>query len=140
MRLTAAGCAAQSGDVSWAFSLEAFIVARTARMTRRWPPAGTLPCCMPACNRSHVRDCAPGRVARRAEPLPASMSRNGPTRRVEDRLGERKLQHDLAVIVGNLDGGAEQRAFGAVGLQQFADHRARHFPGAIRVAKHFAIG
>src|SRR5437763_240096 len=60
-----------------------------------------------------------------------SVLRNRGAGGVKDRFSERKLQHDLAVVVGHLDDSTQQRAIGAVGLEQFPDHRACHFPGAI---------
>jgi hypothetical protein len=69
-----------------------------------------------------------------------SVLRNRAAGSIEDRFGERKLQHDLAVVVGHLDDRALLRAIGAVGLEQFPDHGARHFPGAIEIDKHFAVG
>jgi hypothetical protein len=69
-----------------------------------------------------------------------SVLRNRGAGGIEDRFGERKLQHDLAVVVGHLDDRAQQRAIGAIGLEQLPDHGARHFPGAIGIDKHFAVG
>src|SRR5437899_2845192 len=59
---------------------------------------------------------------------------------VEQRLGERKLQHDLAVVVGHLDGGVQQPLVGAFAAQQFQNHGARHLPSAIGIAQLFAFG
>src|SRR5262249_6446349 len=59
---------------------------------------------------------------------------------VEQRFGKGKLQHDLAVVVGHLNGGVEQPLVGALAAQQFQDHGARHLPGAVRVAQLFAFG
>src|SRR6185312_13918686 len=70
----------------------------------------------------------------------ASVLRHRAAGRIEDRLGERKLQHDLAVVVCHLDDRAQQRAVGAIGLEQLADHGARHFPGAVGIDEHFAVG
>src|SRR6185437_9081001 len=64
----------------------------------------------------------------------------GVVRDVEDRFRERKLQHDLAFVVGHLDGRVQQGPLGAFGLQQFPDHGPRDFPGAIGVAQIFTFG
>src|SRR5260221_7549763 len=69
-----------------------------------------------------------------------SMLRDGAVGYVEDRLRKRKLQHHLACIIGDLDDRIQQRAVGAFGFQQFPDHGARHFPGAVGIPEHFALG
>src|SRR4029079_2585964 len=69
-----------------------------------------------------------------------SVSGDGTAGGVENRFRERKLQHDLAVVVGDLDGRAEKRAVGAIGLEQLPDHGTRHFPGAVGIPEHFAVG
>src|ERR1700761_7036574 len=60
--------------------------------------------------------------------------------RVDQGFRERKLQDDLAIIVGDLDDGIEQHAIGALGLDQLEDHGACDFPGAVRVAQLLALG
>src|SRR5215475_1018750 len=58
---------------------------------------------------------------------------------IEQRFGERKLQHDLAVVIGHLDRRIQQPLVGAFAAQQFQDHGARHLPGAIGIAQLFAF-
>src|ERR1700682_4033054 len=59
---------------------------------------------------------------------------------IENRLGKRKLQHDLAFIVRDFEDRTQQTPLGAFGLQQFPDHGPRNFPCAIGIAQLFAFG
>src|SRR5690242_18843172 len=61
-------------------------------------------------------------------------------RQIEQRFRERKLQHDLAVVVGDLDDSVHQGAVGTLALDELEDHGARDFPGAIRIAQFLALG
>src|ERR1035438_10293363 len=61
-------------------------------------------------------------------------------RLVEKRLCKRELEHDLAVVVGDLDDGVEQARLRAFGPEQFTDHGPRHFPCAIDVAQLVPLG
>src|SRR5262249_33909298 len=58
----------------------------------------------------------------------------------DQRLGERKLQHDVAVLVGDHDRGGEQLRVVAFFLKQFEDHRLGDLPGVVGVAQHLAFG
>src|SRR5665213_2745822 len=62
------------------------------------------------------------------------------TRWVEDRLGKRKLQHDLAVVVSDFEGRTQKPVLDAFGLQYFPNHRPRDLPGTIGIAQLFAFG
>src|SRR6516165_8359638 len=57
-----------------------------------------------------------------------------------ESLGERKFEHDLSLIVRHLDDGTQQLPAGALASQQFPNHGARDFPGAVRVAQLLALG
>src|SRR5690349_4200071 len=117
MRRTATGCATPKRNSPWPFSLgEALLVAQALMMPAPEAfPAGTLHICMPVCNRKTSHE----RIARRTRASDwrcgPSVSCNGTAGGVEDRFGERKLQYDLAIVVGHLDGSAQQRAIGTVG-------------------------
>src|SRR6185369_2322376 len=71
------------------------------------------------CNRKHAsRRPRPPNGRADAERLHrASVLRHRAAGGIENRFGERKLQHDLAVVVGHLDDRTQQRAVGAVGLE-----------------------
>jgi len=61
-------------------------------------------------------------------------------RHVVQRLGKGKLQHDLAGIVGHLEDRIHEARFHGFGPEQFPDHGAGDFPGAIGVAQVLALG
>jgi len=61
-------------------------------------------------------------------------------RRVQQRFGKRKLQHDLAGIIGHFEDRIHEAGFHGFGLEQFPDHGAGHFPGAIGIAQLLALG
>src|SRR5258708_32636182 len=53
---------------------------------------------------------------------------------IEDCFAKRKLQYDFALIVRHFEDSTQQSPLNAFGLQKFPDHRARDFPGAVRIA------
>src|ERR1700712_1301555 len=69
----------------------------------------------------------------------ASVSCRRHVRKLQDRLGERKLQHDLTAVIRHFKHRAKKGAIGAVGLQQFADHRPRNLPCPVGIAQFFAF-
>src|SRR6185369_12678704 len=126
MHRPATGCAAPTNDLSLVFSFaEAALCA----------PPNMKPAPVAFRNRS-LRHFSPDAQSETTEPklqngnacsapsVPRDRSAGG----IEDRFRERKLEHDLAFVVGHLDGRIQERAVGAIGLEQFPDHGARHFP------------
>src|SRR5260221_1943389 len=59
---------------------------------------------------------------------------------IEDCFAKRKLQYDFALIVRHFEDSTQQSPLNAFGLQKFPDHRARDFPGAVRIAQLLAFG
>jgi hypothetical protein len=68
------------------------------------------------------------------------MSRRGLVRGIEDGLCKRKLQHDLAVVVGDFQDCVQYTGLLAFGFQQLADGGSRHLPGMIGIAQFLALG
>src|SRR3984893_16235035 len=64
---------------------------------------------------------------------------DGPVGHVEHRLDKGKLQHDLAFIVRHFQDRTQKATLGALGLQEFADHRPRDFPCTIKILQFFAF-
>src|SRR5260370_33669270 len=60
--------------------------------------------------------------------------------KIENCFSERKLQHDLAFIVGHFEDRVQETALRAFGLQQLPDHGPRDFPCAIGIAQFLAFG
>src|SRR4029450_12606303 len=69
-----------------------------------------------------------------------SVSCDGRVRKVQHRLGKRKLQHDLTFAVGHFENGIQEAGLCAFGFQQLPDHRRRNFPCTIGIAQLFAFG
>src|SRR5258707_446759 len=65
---------------------------------------------------------------------------DGLVKEIENRFGKRKLQHDLAFIVGHFEDRVQETALRAFGLQQLPDHGPRDFPCAIGIAQLLAFG
>src|ERR1700730_16841247 len=59
---------------------------------------------------------------------------------VDDRFCKRKLQHDLAFVIGHFEDRIQKATLRAFGLQQLPDHYPCNFPGAIGIAQLFAFG
>jgi hypothetical protein len=57
---------------------------------------------------------------------------------IEKPFREGKLKHDLPIGVGYFQDRTQQ-AFGALGFQQFLNHRAGHFPCAIGISQLFTL-
>src|ERR687883_334481 len=99
------------------FSLTEAFLFGTAEMTRAAEafPAGTLHIYVPVRNRKSPRlRVAPTTDAANPCGAKSSVFCNGTAGRVENCFRERKLQHDLAVVVSHLDGRAQQSPLDAV--------------------------
>src|SRR5882724_13536708 len=69
-----------------------------------------------------------------------SVPRHRLIRQIEDRFRKRKLQHDLAFLVGHLDDRVDEAGMRAFDLENFPDHGARDFPRAVGVPQDFSVG
>src|SRR5258708_24127782 len=69
-----------------------------------------------------------------------SVPRHRLVRQIEDRFRKRKLQHDLAFLVGHLDDRVDEAGMRAFDLENFPDHGAGDFPRAVGVPQDFSVG